>query len=150
MTGTVEFLGDTFAVTDRIGAMPLMRFAKIAQGGVDSNEMAGLAALYDLLEQCIAPDDWQRFQAHADRKRAQGDELLEVVKQVFSIVSERPTGQPSGSSDGLRTIEPNLPAASSSPVIDASERVIERLNAQGRPDLALLVRRKQQQESLSA
>ena len=148
MTDTVDFLGEKFAVSERIGAMPLMRFAKIAEGGVDSNEMAGLAAIYDLLEQCIAPEDWKRFERHADAQRAQGDQLLEVVKDVFAIVAQRPTGQPADSSGGLRTIEPSSPAASSSPVVDSTERVIDRLNAQGRPDLALAVRRRQ--EALSA
>ncbi len=128
----VEFAGDRFAVAEKIGLMPLMRFAKVAQSGVDSADMAGLAAMYDLLEQCIAPADWQRFQTAADRSRADGDDLMGVVRDAIEAISARPTSQPSDSSDG-----PTATPPSSEP--DCSSRVIARLEQQGRPDLALVV-----------
>ena len=128
----VTFGGESFTVADRIGLMPLMRFAKHAQAGVDANEMAGLAALLDLLEQCIAPQDWQRFNDHADKVRADGDQLMVVVKDVIEVLSARPTSRPSDSSDGPST-------TSVSSAGDSSTQVITRLEAQGRPDLALIV-----------
>lgn len=131
----VAFHGETFTIADRIGLMPLMRFAKVAQGGVDSNDLAGLAAMYDLLEQCIAPADWQRFQDVADRSRADGEQLMEVVAEVMTVLSERPTSRPSGSSDGPLITEPKSAGGFSSPVMD-------RLS--GRPDLQLIVVRSQQ------
>lgn len=138
---TVDFLGEQFRVAERVGALPIMRFAKAAKSGTDSNDMEGLVALYDLLAQVIHPDDWARFEAHADREHADGDQLLVVVQQALAAVAGRPTGRSSDSSDGPQTIEPSSTDDSSSPVI-------HRLNEQGRPDLALLVRRRQ--ESLTA
>lgn len=138
---TVDFLGESFRVADRVGALPLMRFAKIAKAGVDASELDGLAAMYDLLGQVIQSDDWARFEEHADRQHADGDQLLALVQEALALVAARPTGRPSDSSAGPRTIEPNSTDDSSSPVIS-------RLNSQGRPDLALLVRRRQ--ESLTA
>lgn len=137
----VEFCGEDFRVADKVGAMALMRFAKVAQSGVDSSTLAGMAALYDVLAQMIHPDDWPRFEAHADRQHAEGDELLGVVQDVFAAMAGRPTGRSSDSSGGPQIIEPSSTAGSSSPVI-------ARLNGQGRPDLALLVRKRQ--ESLTA
>ena len=138
---TVDFLGESFRVADRVGALPLMRFAKIAKSGVDANELDGLVAMYDLLGQVIHAEDWARFEDHADDQHADGDQLLELVQEALALVAARPTGRLSDSSDGPQTIEPRSTDVSSSPVIS-------RLNEQGRPDLALLVRKRQ--ESLSA
>lgn len=137
---TLTFLGEQFRVTQP-GALALMRFARSAKGGSDANDLDGLAAMYDLLSQVLEPDDWARFEAHADRCHATGDQLLGFVQEVLVSVAERPTGRPSDSSAGPQIIEPSSPDDSSSPVI-------RRLNDQGRPDLALLVRKRQ--ESLSA
>jgi hypothetical protein len=136
----VEFCGERFTVADRIGAMPLMRFAKVAQGGVDSGDMAGLAAMYDLLEQVIDPKDWNRFQATADRARVDGDELMMFVAKVMKQITDRPTEQPSDSSDGLPTTGVNSTAGSSSPVIS---------RLKGRPDLQLMVLQAQEARAAS-
>lgn len=138
---TVDFLGAEFKVADKVGALPLMRFAKVARAGVDASELEGLAAMYDLLGQVIHPDDWSRFEDHADREHADGDQLLALVQEVFALMAARPTGRSSDSSGGPQTIEPSSTDDSSSPVIS-------RMNEQGRPDLALLVRKRQ--ESLTA
>lgn len=132
MADTVEFAGESFLIADRIGLMPLMRFAKVAKAGTDSTDLAGLAAMYDLLEQCIAPEDWQRFQDRADAARSDSDELLEVVSTVIETLSARPTSRPSDSSAGPQTTAEKSTPASSSAVKD-------RLEAAGRPDLALMV-----------
>lgn len=129
---TVEFLGERFAVAEKLGILPMMRFAKIARGGVDSSEMAGLAAMYDLLEQSIAADEWQRFNDHADRRHADSEELMQVVADVVAIHSGRPTSRPSDSSDGS-------PSTSVQSVGVSSSQVIAALEAAGRPDLALFV-----------
>ena len=128
----VDFAGDKFRMAERIGLMPLMRFAKIAKAGVDSTDLDGLAALYDLLEQCIAEDEWQRFQNAADKARADGDQLMQVVKDVFEALSGRPTSRPSDSSGGPTTTPPNSED-------DLSLRVVKRLEDEGRPDQAYMV-----------
>lgn len=128
----VVFKGESFVIADGIALMPLMRFAKVARSGVDSNEMAGLAAMYDLLETCFPESEWDRFTDHATKTRADGDELMAVVGQVFEVLSGRPTSRPSDSSDGSPDEKPTS-------VDDSSSQVITRLERQGRPDLALMV-----------
>lgn len=123
----VEFAGETFTVSDRIGLMPLMRFAKVAKSGVDSADMDGLAAMYDLLQQCFPDQEWQRFEAAADRTHADGDELMGIVGKVFEVLSERPTSRPSDSSDGPSSTEQSSAGGFSLPV---------RLD--GRPDLQMI------------
>lgn len=131
---SVEFLGEGFTISERIGLMPLMRFAKAAKSGVDTDDLAGLTAMYDLLEQCIAPEDWQKFEEHATKQRADGEQLMGFVAEVMAVITDRPTSRPSDSSAGPST----TPASST----DASSRqVINRFESSGRPDLALMVER---------
>jgi hypothetical protein len=73
-----------------------------------------------------------RFEAAADKARASGDELMQVVKDAFELLSARPTGRPSDSSDGPTIIEPNSEDAS-------YLRVVKRLEDEGRPDQAYMV-----------
>jgi hypothetical protein len=136
VSDVVAFLGGQFKVAERVSTLAVMRFAKIASAGVDADDMEGLAAMYDLLEQCIDPADWRAFQAHADKERAQGDDLLGLIREVMARITARPTGQPSDSSDGLESSSENS-------VGDSYLRVIARLEGQGRPDLALMVDRAQ-------
>lgn len=134
----VEFFGGRFQVAERVGLMPLMRFAKVAKSGVDSDDMAGLAAMYDLLEQCIAPADWQRFQDAADKARADGEELMKVVQTAIELISARPTGRPSDSSDGPQ-ITPQRSGSGRDSSAEESLRVVRELEAAGRPDKAQFV-----------
>jgi hypothetical protein len=161
MTQTVEFHGVDFAIADKVGLMPLLRFAHAAKSGLDSADMEGMAAMYDMLQQCIAeravyvrdgrpidkPDEvddgitvyggWPEFEAHATKVKADDDELMGVVKRVMGQLSERPTSQPSDSSVGQPSTAPMSEAASS------SLAVVRRLKSEGRPDLALAVVRSQ-------
>lgn len=143
---TAEFNGKDFLIAERVGTMPLMRFAKFAQSGIEADSMEGLAATYEMIEQCLDPEDWSAFERHATTTRADEEELMEFVAKVMTIVSEgRPTGRSSDSSDGPQTIELSSEVDSSS---SGAEAVIHRFNEKGRPDLALIVRKRQ--ESLTA
>jgi hypothetical protein len=138
----VDFCGERFRMADRVGLMPMMRFAKVAKAGVDSDDLAGLTAMYDLLEQCLAEDEWDRFQAHADKTRADGEELMGVVAKVFEVLSARPTRRPSDSSDGPSTTAPSSTG-------DSSSQVIAREEAAGRPDRALILVQAQEARAAS-
>jgi hypothetical protein len=122
----LTFCGEQFRPVEQFGQMALLEFAKQAQNDVDSNDMAGLAAMYDLLEASIHPDDWARFKKVAKQKAASGAALLDVVGQVISREADRPTSRPSDSSDGPSTTEPS---SSSTP----ADRAIAR--EAGRPDV---------------
>lgn len=132
------FAGESFAVADRIGWMPLMRFAVLAKSGVDTDDMEGLVAVHDLLRSCIAEQDWERFQAHADKIRA-GEELLQVVTEAVALITSRPTSRPSDSSDGPPQTSGPSADGSGSPVTS----LVERLESQGRPSIAYMVEQAQ-------
>lgn len=140
----VELKGATFRVSDDVARMALMKFGKMAEVDQSMLDISSLAAVYDLLEQCIHATDWRRFEQHALDTKADEQELLEVVGKVFVILDGRPTKRSSGSSDGPPTTATSSTDDSSSL---ATVRSIDRFNAQGRPDLALLVRRAEEARS---
>jgi hypothetical protein len=128
----IEFLGRGFTVAAKIGLMPLLRFAKAAKSGLDSSDVEGMAAMHDLLQQCIVDEEWAVFEQHATTQRADDEDLMDFIKRVMAVLSQRPTKRPSDSSTGPQNVRPSYGDALSS-------RVTSRLEQQGRPDLALIV-----------
>jgi hypothetical protein len=117
---TITLEGKDFPVADKVSLMALMRFAYVASNGVTTNDMAGLAALYEYLRSVIADDAWDAFQSHASAKRVDGDVLFAVAQEAIKLTSERPTKRPSDSSDGPSATEPSSsdtspPSESSTP-----------------------------------
>lgn len=96
----VTLLGRPFKVADKVGLMPLLRFAHMAGQGLAADDMEALGAMYDLLRGVIADDDWGAFQSHASMMRADQDDLLEAVREAIEMMTARPTVRPSDSSDG--------------------------------------------------
>ncbi|MEU4558519.1 hypothetical protein AB0F72_09015 [Actinoplanes sp. NPDC023936] len=96
----IEFLGQHFRLRDKIGKMPLLRFAAMADNGDETGGMKTLAAMYKLLKMCIVEEDWERFGDHADETAADEDDLLEVVGKAIEKVTARPTRRPAVSSAG--------------------------------------------------
>lgn len=160
---SVEFLGAEFAIADKVGLMPLLRLAHAAKSGLDSADMEGMAALYDMLRQCLADDavyvlndaemdrkaydelppeaveqvvtfgGWDEFEAHATRMRSGDEDLMGIVQKVMTLLSERPTSRPSASSDGSQSTAPTSAEGSS------SLAVVRQMKSQGRPDRAMAV-----------
>lgn len=143
---TIEFHGQRYTVAGKVGLMPLMRFAHTARAGTDTKDMDGLAAMYDLLRQCIStdqlgrdadgeptgPTEWERFEQAAYDARSDGEELMGVVAEVLKLLTDRPTGRPSDSSAGPVTVGPTS-------TDDSYSQVIRREEQAGRPDRALMV-----------
>lgn len=120
----VELLGKKFRVAEKIGLMPLLKFASASDMSTD--DPRALSAVYSMLRDCIYEGkpgcgeckeckadnevmcksydkgDWTAFELHAMDTKADADQLLEVITKVMEIVSGRPTKQPSGSSPGPR------------------------------------------------
>ena len=96
----ITLLGKGFRVANKVGLMPLLRFAHLAAGGADTADMAALESMYDLLRGVIHDDDWAAFQDHASVVRADQDDLLEAVRDAIEVMTARPTVRPSDSSDG--------------------------------------------------
>ncbi len=133
----VELHGERFRLAETIGMMPLMRFAQASKAGLGGDDMEGLAALYSLLRDTIdttrpqievndpatgeptmvdgGPSEWDRFEAHADKTKADADELIGVVHRAIEAISARPTKRPGASSPGPQTTQVSSKAISSSP-----------------------------------
>src|SRR4051812_22683285 len=136
----VRLNGEDFRAAWPVPVMALAEFAHVSQGGADSNDMDGLAAMYDLFESVIEPEDWERFKRHAKKSRASDKDLMLLVRKVITGQTDRPTQRPSDSSAGPESTEQSSESvqASSEPA-DLTLRVVQRLEAEGRPDKALLV-----------
>lgn len=112
---TVECMGERYRIGDKVGLMPLMRFAKSAKEGVDSDDLEGLVAIYDMLSDCIHPAEWDRFERDMTKKQAEADDLMPVVTRTLEILSARPTQRRSASSSGPERTTGTSTGGSSSP-----------------------------------
>lgn len=145
---TVELRGRPFPISD--GGVPLlalMKLAALAKRGVDSEDLEGLATLYELLRSAIADDAWPAFEAHANTISATGEELMYLVRDAVQAKAARPTQPPPGSPDGRSTTAPSSAGDSSSAgssILVGSIEVQQELEAQGRGDLAFVVKRARQ------
>lgn len=146
--GRIEFLGEHFRLADSIGLMPLLAFAASAKAGLDSDDMAGMAAMYALIRDTIdqvrpvrlgeddqpilggdgqpeytGPSEWQRFERHAIDEKADGEDLMGFINRAVQTISARPT-KPRGLSSGTsRKTSANTRGASSSPGTVARRRI---------------------------
>jgi len=155
IAATVDLRGRRFRVREQgVSLLALMKFATLAKRQAAKREhnpeasggddMEGLAALYALLRSCIADDDWQAFEDHANDVGAGSEDLMLVVKDAVAAAAARPTRQLNGSPAGQSTTAPSSAAGSSPPASSIRQgdmRVQADLEARGRPDLALVVKR---------
>ena len=109
----VEAFGQQYEVAEQIGAMAMMRFGKLAKGGMKTGDMDALAAMYDLLRSMFTPSAWERFQEDAIEANCGADELFGAVKDGIEAISSRPTKSPSDSSSGRPTTTPSSTDSSS-------------------------------------
>jgi hypothetical protein len=121
--GKIEFMGELFTLPAHISFMPMLLFAKAAKSGLNTGDMDGLAALYDMIHGCLEPDDGERFDRVALEKRASDAELMDMVTRIMEAVNARPTGPPSGSMSPGRNVsqksrEPSSSQAELRPVQD--------------------------------
>lgn len=124
MDARVECMGGQYRISDRVGLMPLMRFAHSASQGVDSDDLEGLVAIYDMLRDCIAAEDWSRFERDMTAKKAEADDMMPVVQKTIEILSARPTRQRSDSSSGPQSISPISTDGSFSRVPAGAEELV--------------------------
>jgi hypothetical protein len=72
---TVEFMGETFRLADRIGHFALLKFQRY----MNTADPRAMEAVYQILETSIHEDDWQRFEDLAISARATDDDLVPVI-----------------------------------------------------------------------
>lgn len=117
-----EFYGQKFRLAERVSMMPLLAFGNAAKQGLDTDDMAGMAAMYRMIRSVIhrpaviGPDgqpqrdestgeivrdesEWNRFERVADDELAEGEELMSFVNQAMEVMAARPTKRRSISAD---------------------------------------------------
>ena len=99
---TVECMGETFTVQSDISAWAFADFAEAMEKNSDGDKFSAgtILAMMKLLEDCVIPDEWDRFKALTRAKRASFDDLMQVIKDMTAARAERPTGRSSDSSGG--------------------------------------------------
>lgn len=100
-------------------------------GGLDESDPKAFTAVKNLLRRTVHVEDFEEFWQLAVANHQTTENLLALIKAILEAQTERPTQQPAVSSAGPVTIGPSSAAVSSSPVV-------RRLEASGRPDLALV------------
>lgn len=139
--GKVEFLGEKFRLAESIGLMPMLAFANASKNGLDSDDMAGLSAMYALIRDVIdqrrppkvdpatgeqvfdssgepewdGPSEWMRFEKHAIEEQADGEELMDFVGKAMAAVAARPRKRRERSSASSPRILERSKDTSSSP-----------------------------------
>lgn len=143
LTGKAEFFGKQYRLADRVGLMPMLKFAHVAASGLGADDFEGMSAMYMLIRDVIyrgepacgecaecqkdSPDpqrcpyydagDWEAFEAAAIGEQAEGDDLLEFVGEAMAQITARPTSARSGSSSQARRTSRKSKGASPAPVI---------------------------------
>jgi len=125
----VHLWGESFHLVDEPSEFAFLEFAEASED-IDSSKLAALAAVMRLLRETIADQDWARFRASARKNKAKIEDLLPVLVSVFIGGDVRPTGRPSGSSDGSE-------ATGASSEDGVSSEALSLLG--GRPDLQRIV-----------
>ena len=126
---TFTYFGEEFTYADEF---PMFEFAEFQEALADEEDSASGRATgvaLRLAVACVAEGDRGRFRKVSRLKRAKVEDWLAVFRDWTAEATERPTGQPTDSSDGLSVTEPR---SEPQPVVSATPlRVV-------RPDLALL------------
>jgi hypothetical protein len=102
-----EKQGKAFGIADRVGLLPLAEFAYHANSGMDTGDMGAMAAIYEMLKDCIRPEEWPAFIRYGKDIKADVEDLMDVINQTTELLTARPTGQGSGYS------QPSTPTSDS-------------------------------------
>lgn len=94
---TLEYEKEQYKLADSMGHVPLMKFAHYAEGGVNAQDMGALASFYEVLQDCIADEDWPRFERALIKNKATVEDLMPLMEKAIESITARPTESPSGS-----------------------------------------------------
>lgn len=126
---TFDYFGATIHANPELGELDYVDFMDKA-GSVEASGALGLSFVKDFGRLCIATDDFDEFWALARKHKQHVEDVFKVLRAIVEQVADRPTTQPSGSSDGQTTTGTKSGDGLSSTL---SEHLA------GRPDLQLLV-----------
>jgi hypothetical protein len=104
---TFTLHGEVFALQPTLTAYAFLRFSRLA-GEVDITDEEQLGAvnmivLFDLLQDAILPEDWDRFEQTIKKHRVGISTLMAIASAIQEGATGRPTDAPSGSPGGAST-----------------------------------------------
>lgn len=99
---------------------------------MDDSDPRALGHVRAFLRRLIHPEDFAAFWNVVRERRQDVTAQMAFARHIVEAMTDHPTERQSDSSDGLPSTEP-------SSVADLSDRVLRRLEDQGRPDLAVAV-----------
>jgi hypothetical protein len=103
-----EKQGRMFGIADRVGLMPLAEFAYHASSGMDTGDMGAMAAIYEMLQDCIRPEEWPAFKRYAKQIKADVEDLMDCVQQTTELLTANPTQRESGYSHPSSKVSDSL------------------------------------------
>lgn len=90
-------LGDKyFRVVNKVGTMPLMEWASVADGS-ETSRLVQLASFHRLLKATVHPDDWDAFRKHATEQTYDDTPLYDFLNAAIEAMAARPTQEPATS-----------------------------------------------------
>lgn len=78
-----EFMGETFRFADKIAAYPILKFQRYSATADDR----AMAALFQIIESSVHPDDWARFEDAALVTAADDQDLMDVVNAAVELMA---------------------------------------------------------------
>jgi len=154
---TFEWYGEEIRLNPEFSELDYLDYMEEAST-VDERNPRAVTLTKHLLRCQIHPEDFERFWQTTKRKVPAGQQLrvmMEASAQIITVVTGRPTGQPSASSAGPPATVSSLRAESSLPVglppeaeqdlISLRDQRFARLmaeNATGRPDIGQVLLRR--------
>lgn len=112
----VEFKGD-----GDLSVMDVSEFARLATEGVDSQSPEGVAIISTIFMTVLGKNTYQQFRRHCRDHKVDDETVLEILRDLFTDASGRPTSRPSDSSDG----PPAAPATAT--VVSFSRGTVEQV-----------------------
>lgn len=138
---TFTFIGEVFRVNPDLTDLNLIRFMELAGDIDEDDEGRARDLVVGQLQQMVHPDEWEVFLDHSIKHRQHYTDLMVLMKNLIQAVSGgRPTRRHSDSLPGRRKTKTKSKGTSSKQAAGGpAKQVVRRLEALGRPDLALAV-----------
>lgn len=130
-----RYFGAVIRVNPMLSEIDVMDFFEQADK-VAANDPKTMIILKEYARKHVHPADWDTFWTLVREHHQDSNAIMTLLWKILEGVSARPTGQPSGSSDGLTDTKPYSPPTSSAPDVthdrrEAFLRQIQRFEAQG-------------------
>ena len=98
--------GVTFVCEGGVSTLDISEFAKVAKGGVQTNDPAAAAVFAEFFEAALGENVYAQFRRHVRENNTTEDELVDVMQGIIEDFLGRPTKEPLPSQDGPSTTGP--------------------------------------------